>query len=289
MPQAPSAQPPSPQPLRMGSVEEQRALWTNYPWPDAGDEWSRNWGGSDGLWFGLLYPRLRHYLPLGGRLGSILEIACGHGRVTQFLSAHAERHTGVDLVEKCIAHCRERFADRPHCTFHLTDGKSLDMIPDASVDLAFSWDSLVHCDHDVMEAYAAGLARVLRPAGVAVLHHSNFGEDAPRLPEAVVRGRNHRRTPTMSAALMRTFAERAGLACTSQEIIPWGGSKFWIDALSTLVKPAGKPDPAGAGPGPRFELLSDAPPCRVVYRDDWAAEMQIVRRNASLNAPATPP
>ena len=270
-------------PMRMGSVEEQKALWTNYPWPEAGDEWSKNWGGSDGLWFGLLYPRLRHFLPLGRPVGHILEIACGHGRVTQFLSRHAERYTGIDLVEKCVEYCRARFAAQTHCAFHLTDGKSLDMVGDGSVDVAFSWDSLVHCDHDVMEAYAHGLARVLRPGGVAMLHHSNFGEDAPRLAPEVVSGKNHRRTPTMTAALMRGYCRDAGLAAVVQEIIPWGGSKFWLDSLTTIIKPGGATDGSG-GPGSRFRTLGDAPECKVVYREDWPIEQQIARRNSTLNA-----
>lgn len=278
---------PTSAPMRMGSVEEQKNLWANYPWPEAGDEWSKNWGGSEGLWFGLLYPRLRHFLPLGRPAGHILEIACGQGRVTQFLSLHASRYTGIDLVEKCVEYCKSRFADRGHCSFHLTDGKSLEMVPDGSVDLAFSWDSLVHCDHDVMEAYAQGLARKLKPGGVAMLHHSNFGEDAPRLAPEVVKGRNHRRTPTMSAGLMREYCSGAGLAAVVQEIIPWGGSKYWLDSLTTIVKPGGPTDGSG-GPGARFGALADAPECKVVYREDWPTEMQIVRRNAMLNGLGAP-
>ncbi|MCA9289040.1 MAG: class I SAM-dependent methyltransferase [Phycisphaerales bacterium] len=273
--------------MTMGSPAEQRALWSNYPWPEAGDEWSKNWGGSAGLWFGLLYPRLRHFLPLNGQIGHVLEIACGHGRVTQYLAPHAARYTGIDLVEKCVAYCKERFAGREGWSFHLTDGKSLDMVEDASVDLAFSWDSLVHCDHDVMEAYAHGLARKLRPGAVAVLHHSNFGEDAPRLPKEVVQGRNHRRTPTMSAALMRQFCRDAGLAAVVQEIVPWGGSKFWLDSLTTIVRPGGDRNAPGAGPGTRWATLGDVPECKVVYREDWPTEMQIVRRDSVLYAAVT--
>lgn len=273
----------TPQPMRMGSVEEQKALWTSYPWPDAGDEWSRKWGGTPGLWFGLLYPRLRRFIPLDRPVGHILEIACGQGRITQFLAPHASRYTGVDLVEKCIDHCRARFANRAAWSFHLTDGKSLDVVEDASVDLAFSWDSLVHCDRDVMEAYAHALSRKLRPGGVAMLHHSNFGEDAPRLPDHVITSRNHRRTPTMSAALMQEFCAAAGLAPMVQEILPWGGSKFWLDALTTIVKPGAAPDGV-QGPGARFATAADAPPCRVFYRYDWTTEMELVYRNSMLYA-----
>ena len=49
------------------------------------------------------------------------------------------------------------------------------MVADRSVDFAFSFDSLVHADAEVLDAYAAELARTLAPDGVAFIHHSNLG------------------------------------------------------------------------------------------------------------------
>jgi hypothetical protein len=48
------------------------------------------------------------------------------------------------------------------------------MIENGSIDFAFSFDSLVHAESDVMSSYAHELARVLKPGGVAFLHHSNL-------------------------------------------------------------------------------------------------------------------
>lgn len=48
---------------------------------------------------------------------------------------------------------------------------------DGAVDLAFSFDSLVHVEIDVIEGYLTELARVLVPDGVAILHHSNLAAE----------------------------------------------------------------------------------------------------------------
>src|SRR5687768_4980448 len=97
----------------------------------------------------MLYPRVRQFLPAA----TILEIAPGHGRWTQYLLPLCERLIGVDVAANCVAACRERFAGDAHAEFHKNDGMSLPMVPDGKVDFAFSFDSLVHCERDVMQSY----------------------------------------------------------------------------------------------------------------------------------------
>ena len=68
------------------------------------------------------------------------------------------------------------------------DGSSLRGVGDESVDLVFSFDSLVHADAMTMDAYVGECARVLRNDGVAFLDHSNLAacvpdqEPTPRAP-----------------------------------------------------------------------------------------------------------
>ena len=57
----------------------------------------------------------------------------------------------------------------------MNDGRSLDMIEDGSVDFAFSFDSLVHADAEVIAGYLRELERKLAPEGVGFVHHSNAG------------------------------------------------------------------------------------------------------------------
>jgi hypothetical protein len=55
------------------------------------------------------------------------------------------------------------------------------MLNSGSVDFAFSFDSLVHAEADVIQAYVEQLASILRPGGAAFIHHSNLGQYARRL------------------------------------------------------------------------------------------------------------
>src|SRR5436190_1772119 len=123
------------------------------------------------MWYGALLPRIHRFLPTT----TVLEIAPGYGRWTQFLKDHCERLILVDLAENSIAHCRRRFAGSSQIEYHVNDGRSLAMIADESIDFAFSFDSLVHVESDVTEAYLRQLRRKLRPDGVGFIHHSNLG------------------------------------------------------------------------------------------------------------------
>ena len=153
----------------MGTIEENRAHWSAYDWKERGEEWSETWGGSSGQWWGSLWPRLRAFLPCG----TVAEIACGHGRWSAFLVGQCDRLELFDLTAEAVESCRVRFAAQPQVRARLTDGKSLPGLADRSVDFVFSFDSLVHAESDVLEAYVAEIARVLAAEGAAFLHHSN--------------------------------------------------------------------------------------------------------------------
>src|SRR5205823_5269994 len=127
----------------MPEVEANRRQWDgDYAWPRSGDEWSVGWSGPDAQWHFTLLPRLRRFLPAP----AILEIGAGYGRWTRYLVGCCERYVGVDISAQSVAACRRRFADVEHAEFHLSDGRSLAGIGEASIDLAFSFDSLVHVE-----------------------------------------------------------------------------------------------------------------------------------------------
>jgi len=216
----------------MPSAHENREHWTTHDWPQGGDEWSVAWGSSRALWYGTLLPRIHFALPAR----HLLEIAPGFGRVTEFLLAHCDAYTGVDLTPKCVEACRERFAGVAKARFELTDGRSLDALADGSVDLAVSWDSLVHADPEVLESYAHALAQKLAPGGRAFLHHSNLGAFADPATGAPTVENPHWRDPRMSAGLLARFALEAGLALDGQELVQWG-SATPVDCLSWLSRP----------------------------------------------------
>lgn len=231
----------------MPKVEWNKETWDgSYNWEHKGDEWSQGWGGPSMQWHGTILPRVHQYLPTG----TILEIAPGYGRWTQFLKDKCHTLVGIDLSQACIDACRRRFAGLTHLTFDVNDGRSLDMVRDNSIDFAFSFDSLVHADDDVIEAYVAQLSRKLTKDGVAFLHHSNFGEypyldRIDRMPEKprrmlaklkVIEPVLHFRSPTMTATKLEGFARQSDMQCIAQELVPWGGRTAFSDCLSTIVK-----------------------------------------------------
>ena len=155
------------------SVKWNLRIWdADHRWSDRGDSWSEPWGGPENQWRGAILPRIQVFLPAH----TCLEIAPGHGRWTQFLKDACERLILVDLSGSCIASCQHKFADCSHISYYVNDGKSLAMLPDESIDFAFSFDSLVHVEADVIEAYLQQLAVKLTQQGVGFIHHSNLGQ-----------------------------------------------------------------------------------------------------------------
>ncbi|MFA5026615.1 MAG: class I SAM-dependent methyltransferase [Candidatus Methylomirabilota bacterium] len=268
----------------MPTVEENKTAWGgSYSWSQSGDEWSDDWGGPSMQWYGSILPRIHAFVPTG----SILEIACGYGRWTHFLKDLCQRLTAVDLAERCIDACRARFAGSTHIKYVVNDGRSLAMIPEASVDFVFSFDSLVHADPSVLQAYLAELARILTKNGAAFIHHSNLGEypryrrleKLPRLYRLLGRlrlvdeVRPHWRDFNVTGAHVVGWARERGLCCINQELVNWRTRRTLMDCMSTIVR---------ADSVHAREL-------RVVRNVDFASEMRCLRRLADLYRPLTPP
>jgi ubiquinone/menaquinone biosynthesis C-methylase UbiE len=216
----------------MATIEENRRHWSSYDWSRRGDEWSEVWGDSDALWHTTVWPRIRPFLE---RAETVLEIAPGYGRMTHYLVEHCSRLVVVDLAEACITACKERFRDRDHVSCHVNDGRSLPMVPDRSVDFAFSFDSLIHADREAVEGYVDELARTLGPEGVGFLHHSNLHAFVD--PETGVLDINneHWRAEDFDARLFRERCASVGLSCIRQELVPWGGFPELIDCFSVFA------------------------------------------------------
>jgi hypothetical protein len=169
---------------------------------------------------------------------STLELACGHGRNTEFLRRHSKSIDLVDVNQTCIDACERRFGPQmDNCLFryHLTTGNSLPVQND-SISFAYSWDSMVHFDKLVVRDYVHEVYRALKPGGSAFLHHSNYGTVAPDSSWA----KNHGNRSDMTAELMREYAQEAGLKLKFQRLS--GTADGWgmddLDCLTLLAKPA---------------------------------------------------
>jgi SAM-dependent methyltransferase len=214
----------------LASIGENRERWTTYDWPGGGDEWSQVWGGTRNLWWATLYPRLQDYLPAA----TVLEIAPGYGRFTQYLKDFCQRLVLVDLTERCIEACRQRFREARNVDSFVNDGRTLPMVADRSVDFAFSFDSLVHVEADALRSYLLELGRKLTPDGVGFFHHSNLGALIDPASGELPFVNRHWRAASMSADRFVEYCAEASLACVVQEVVNWGCPQL-TDCLSVFT------------------------------------------------------
>lgn len=189
----------------MPSIAENVALWDSYDWSRGGDEWSDPWGSAKREWEITIYPRIASELRDRPR---IVEIGPGMGRWTEELIPYAAQLELVDVSQKTVTGLAKRLWDKlgSKGLIHIGDGSTLP-VENRSIDFVFSFDSLVHADADVLDAYLKECARVLRPGGAGFLHHANCGP------------RHFRGTATADSVLRG--CRMAGLHCHVQELTPW--------------------------------------------------------------------
>ena len=276
----------------MPTVEENLFFWGKAErWIDDGDKWSTKWGGTDLEWWASIFPRIREFLPAS----TILEIAPGFGRWTQFLKRFCDQLIAVDVSPACVERCKERFASDPHVRCYVNDGKSLAMVEEKSIDFAFSFDSLVHVEADVIAAYLQQLGMKLKPGGFAFIHHSNLesyrkslwlpkvigrpvtigangAKAAPMSRSQWMRQRLHykltdwglvntfdQRAESMSARIFRESCDAAGLDCRLQELVNWNHGPSLIDCFSVVTPRDGESGkPTRLSRNPHFMDEADA-------------------------------
>jgi hypothetical protein len=123
------------------------------------------------------------------------------------------------------------------------------MIQDRSIDFVFSFDSLVHVEAEVIEAYLNQLSTKLQPNGVGFIHHSNLGKYqqalaavesiSSEIKDLVVNriflAPTHWRAASMTAELFADYCDHADLQCISQELVNWGTDELLIDCFSMFT------------------------------------------------------
>ena len=197
--------------------------WAKTPYYDAVEGLARS------QWEKIILPFIA---PNSIDMSHVLELAVGHGRMTQILLEHAEHLTGVDVLKENIDFCKNRFSAHPKLRLIKNDGVILDGVPDADVSFVFCFDSMIHFDSDVVRSYLAEFHRIMAPHALAFLHHSNL----TRNPGGDFQRNAHARN-FMSVELFSHYAQKEGLEVVRQKVIDWGtGEKHVknLDGLSLL-------------------------------------------------------
>ncbi len=98
----------------------------------------------------------------------VLDAACGEGYGAALLArGGATSVLGVDVSSAAIEHARQRYGATPSLRFEAADATRLDGLPDASLDLIVSFETLEHVE--AQERMLDGFARVLAPGGLLVI------------------------------------------------------------------------------------------------------------------------
>ena len=154
------------------SVEQNRSVWDNYDWSQSGEEWTcdAQYRGLDPLrWKNNLINEM--ILKYFRRNSIILEIGPGAGRWTEFLHPLAKNLIVADISKKCLNICKKRFNTVDKIEYRIID-KKLEFIDNNTIDHVWSYDVFVHINPSDVEKYVEDFSRILKPGGVAIIHHS---------------------------------------------------------------------------------------------------------------------
>jgi len=208
------------------NIDEQR-LWNNEEmWSDGGHEWSKSFGTTENLWNNHIFDDVKEY-----RGKKILEIAPGHGRMSQFLSILASELLVVDLNENCIKKTKEKLGHHV-LGYFVNNGNNLPHIRDNSQDLVFSYDSFVHMHKNVINEYLKEINRVLKPGGHGFIHHSWLYQGSENSFE------NSAGRSNMSPEEFKKLVEFNGMKIISQSPIKFNALNNWdgTDCISFFTK-----------------------------------------------------
>lgn len=96
----------------------------------------------------------------------MLEIGCGIGRMTRYLSTRFADVAAMDVSEQMIRQAREELADCTNIELAVGNGVDLSAYADASFDFVFSYIVFQHIpDTGITLDYIREAGRVLRPGG----------------------------------------------------------------------------------------------------------------------------
>lgn len=95
----------------------------------------------------------------------IIELACGRGRHVDKYKSDAKKIVLVDILQKNIDICKERFGGDLKIQYYKNDGYDLKQLEDEAYTALFSYDAMVHFEMMDIYSYLKDIYRVLKKGG----------------------------------------------------------------------------------------------------------------------------
>jgi O-antigen biosynthesis protein len=189
---------------------------------------------------------LEHYhrYYFASRLASgkkVLDIACGEGYGSAFLSKWAGSVTGIDIDEATVRHAQTKYASISNLSF--TAGPCEDIPEDAdSFDVVVSFELLEHLDSDHQVRFVKNVQRVLKQNGLFVLSSPERYEYAATY-QAANEFHKHELTLVELQSFLGTFfrhvylcAQRVLCLSTIWQLQNWKDARFRFQSRKDLME-----------------------------------------------------
>jgi len=166
---------------------------------------------------------------------SVMDFACGWGRIAEFLKDQYAKLVLCDISEEALNYCRERFVNCENIEYIKSETSGLSLNSE-SLDFIYSWDAMVHFSYKLMDIYIGEFGRVLKEGGYCMIHHSNLENsdiDSRYLSENFNENIHWRGKMTIDD--ISRIAKNHKLKVVEQIIINWGGIKK-LDGITILKK-----------------------------------------------------
>jgi len=167
--------------------------------------------------------------------GKVLDIACGTGVGTTFLSGHTKEVVGVDIDDETIAYCLNHHK-RKNLRFIKSDATKRLPFKDKSFDTITTFETIEHLYQGDRKKYLKQLLRVLKDDGTILLSTPQNGIDKQTceiLPSIYPHGHKLE----FHLKLLKKELNAAGF-----EIIKEGGILYERMPMGRVAAPKGKSD-----------------------------------------------
>lgn len=163
-------------------------------------------------------------------LTNVIELASGRGRHVGKYIGMADDITLVDILDKNISICKEKYGAYDKVHYYCNNGFNLEQLPSDKYSSLFSYDAMVHFEMMDIYEYLKDIYRVLIKGGKVLIHHSNYDKDYTASFINGPHGRSY-----MNASIFAYLSSRCGFQVLEQKKINWAGIEG-LDCITLLKK-----------------------------------------------------